>query len=111
MTTKEKPIIAITMGDAAGIGPEIIVKGLQLQEIYRICCPLVVGESGIIQEAIKLVNSPLKLRLVKTPAELNGQFGVIDLLDLHNLDRKEVIIGQVCEACGRAAMDYIAKAA
>ena len=45
MTTRVKPPIAITMGDAAGIGPEIIVKALHLEEIYRICCPLVIGEA------------------------------------------------------------------
>lgn len=39
MTTKVKPLIAVTMGDAAGIGPEIIVKALYLEEIYRICRP------------------------------------------------------------------------
>jgi len=111
MTPKERASIAITMGDAAGIGPEIIVKVLQLKQIYSICYPLVVGESSIMQEAIKLVNSPLKLHPIKTTAELKGQFGVIDLLDLHNLDHKEVVIGQVCGACGKAAMEYIAKAA
>ncbi len=111
MTTKERPIIAITMGDAAGIGPEIIVKALLSEQIYRICRPLVVGEGAIMQEAIKLVNRPLKLHSVKTVAEVESQFGTIDLLDLHNLDRKEVILGQICEACGRAAMEYITKAA
>ncbi len=111
MTTKERAIIAITMGDAAGVGPEVIVKVLQLKQIYSICCPLVVGESGIIQEAIKLVNSPLTLHPIKTAAELKGQFGIIDLLDLQNLGREEVVTGQVCEACGKAAMEYIAKAA
>jgi len=111
MTTKERPIIAITMGDAAGIGPEIIVKVLQLKQIYSLCCPLVVGEGNTMKAAIKLVKSPLKLHPVKTVAELKGQFGVIDLLDLHNLNRKEVVTGQVCKACGKAAMEYIAKAA
>ena len=111
MTAKERPIIAITMGDAAGIGPEIIVKVLQLKQIYSLCCPLVIGEGNIMKEAIKLVKSPLKLRPMKTIAELKGQFGIIDLFDLQNLDRKEVVIGQVCRACGKAAMEYIAKAA
>ena len=50
MSTIEKPIIAITMGDAAGIGPEIIVKALQSKYIHEICQPLVVGESGIRDE-------------------------------------------------------------
>lgn len=111
MTIKQRPIIAITMGDAAGIGPEIIVKVLQLKQIYSICCPLVVGEGSIMQETMKLVNGPLKLHPIQTTAELKGQFGVIDLLDLHNLDWREVVIGQVCGACGKAAMEYTAKAA
>ncbi len=111
MTTKERPTIAITMGDAAGIGPEIIVKALLSEQIYSICRPLVVGEGVIMQEAIKLVNRPLKLHPVKVAAGVKDQFGTIDLLDLHNLDRGEVILGQICRACGRAAVQYITKAA
>ena len=54
MAAEERPIIAITMGDAAGIRPEIIVKALLLEQIYSICRPLVVGEGVIMQEAIKM---------------------------------------------------------
>lgn len=111
MTTKERATIAITMGDAAGIGPEIIVKALLQKQIYSICHPLVVGEGAAMQGAIKLVKRPLKLHPIKTVAELKGQFGAIDLLDLHNLDWKEVAIGQVCGPCGKAAMEYITEAA
>jgi len=111
MTDKERPIIVITMGDAAGIGPEIIVKALLSEQVYDICRPLIVGEGVIMQEAIELVNKPPKLRQVKAATEVDGQLGTIDLLDLHNLDRQEVFLGEVCSACGRAAMEYIAKAA
>ncbi len=111
MNSGERPIIAITMGDAAGVGPEIIVKVLRLEEIYCLCRPLVIGESSLMQEAIKLTNSPLKLNSIDAIGEVKGQFGILDLLDLHNLDLKEVTIGQVCAACGRAAMEYIARAA
>lgn len=55
MIAKERPSIAITMGDAAGIGPEIIAKALASEQIYNICRPLVVGEGVIMQEAIKMV--------------------------------------------------------
>lgn len=54
MIAKERPSIAITMGDAAGIGPEIIAKALASEQIYNICRPLVVGEGVIMQEAIKM---------------------------------------------------------
>jgi 4-hydroxythreonine-4-phosphate dehydrogenase len=110
MTIKERPVIAITMGDAAGIGPEIIVKALARGKIYGICRPLVVGEGSIMQEAIKLVNEPLKLHPVSEVTEVKGRSGIVDLLDLHNIDRAEVILGQICPACGRAAMEYISKA-
>jgi 4-hydroxythreonine-4-phosphate dehydrogenase len=111
MMAKERTPIAITMGDAAGIGPEIVVKALLKKQIYGICYPLVIGEGTAMQAAIKLVNRPVKLYPVKTVAELKGQFGVIDLLDLRNLDWKEVVIGQISGACGKAAMEYIAEAA
>jgi 4-hydroxythreonine-4-phosphate dehydrogenase len=111
MMAKERVAIAITMGDAAGIGPEIIARVLLKKQIYSICRPLVVGEGTAMQKAVKLVNGSLNLHPIKTVAELEGRFGVIDLLDLHNLDWKEVIVGQVCRACGKAAMEYITEAA
>ena len=111
MTTSVKPLIAITMGDAAGIGPEIIVKALHLEEIYNICRPLVVGEGTTMHKTIELLKSPLKLHTIGEVAEVKGKFGTIDLLDLHNLNQTEVILGRICAPCGRAAMEYIAKAA
>jgi 4-hydroxythreonine-4-phosphate dehydrogenase len=111
MTSKERPIIAITMGDAAGIGPEIIVKALLSEQIYGICRPLVVGEGTIMREATKLVSKIVNLHPVETVAEAKGQMGTIDLMDLHNLDRGEVITGHISRACGRAAVEYIIKAA
>ncbi len=111
MNNKQKPVIAITMGDAAGIGPEIIVKALQSKNIYDTCRPLVVGEGRIMSEVIKSLSSPLKLRPARMPDEAKGDFGTIDLIDLHNLDIKDVITGKVCQACGRAAMEYVTEVA
>ncbi|MDP3880032.1 MAG: 4-hydroxythreonine-4-phosphate dehydrogenase PdxA [Dehalococcoidales bacterium] len=108
---EERPVIAITMGDAAGIGPEVVVKALLSVSIYGICRPLVVGEGFVIQEAIKLAGKRLRLRPVKSADGLEGQYGTIELLDLHNLKREEIVRGQVCAPCGRAAMEYIAEAA
>ena len=64
-----------------------------------------------MQQVIELVNRPLKLHPVKKTAEAEGLFGVIDLLDLHNLNPEEIVLGKVSAACGRAAMEYIAEAA
>jgi len=111
MAVKQRPIIAITMGDASGIGPEIIVKALQSEHIYNICCPVVIGEAIIMSETIKLLKGPLKLRPVSAMDETQGESGTIDLIDMQNLNRNEVIPGQVCAACGKAAMEFIAEAA
>jgi 4-hydroxythreonine-4-phosphate dehydrogenase len=106
-----KPIIVITMGDAAGVGPEVIVKALAGDEIHGICRPLVLGDSTVLEEAIRIVKKPLRLHPVESIGNIQGQPGTIDLIDLNNLDPKEVVTGQVCTPCGRAAMEYIEKAA
>jgi 4-hydroxythreonine-4-phosphate dehydrogenase len=111
MPGKKRPVIAITMGDAAGVGPEIIVKALLSRQIYDICCPLVIGDAGAMSEALRLVESPIRLRPIDGVDELLGNYGTIDLIDLHNLDPKDITIGRVCRACGKAAMEYIIKAA
>ena len=111
MAIKQRPIIAITMGDASGVGPEIIVKALLSREIYDMCHPIVIGEGAAISEVVRLLDSPLKLHPVDCVDDLHGQFGTIDLLNLHNLDSKEITIGKVCVACGKAAMEYLTKAA
>jgi 4-hydroxythreonine-4-phosphate dehydrogenase len=111
MVIDKRPVIAVTMGDAAGIGPEIVIKALRLKEIYDICRPLVIADAAVISDVIKLLKSKLKLHRVGSPDETAGQFGTVDIIDMHNLDKKEVIHGQISTACGRAAMEYIARAA
>lgn len=111
MIAQERPIIVISMGDAASIGPEIIVKVILSEGIYSICRPLVVGEGLAIREAMKLVDTPLEVHTVKATAEIEDRFGTINLLDLHNLKKGEIVPGRISAACGRAAMEFITKAA
>jgi 4-hydroxythreonine-4-phosphate dehydrogenase len=110
MSDNDRKIIAVTMGDAAGIGPEIIIKALGEKQVYDISRPLVIGDGGVLAGEIRRLNSTLVLRPVETAADTEGKYGTIDLLDLHNI-RGEVTMGKVSAACGRAAMEYIEKAA
>jgi len=98
------------MGDAAGIGPEIIVKVLRSNYIHEICQPLVIGEASIMQKAINLIDKTMTLNHVHTVNEVEASPGTINILDLHNLELSEVVIGQVCSACGKAAMEFISQA-
>src|SRR4030042_2101673 len=111
MTTRQRPIIAITMGDASGVGPEVIVKALSSRRLYRMCCPLVIGAGTVMSDMVRLLDSSLKLHIIDRVDNLQGRYGTIDLLDLNNLNPEEVITGKVCAPCGKAAMDYIIKAA
>lgn len=111
MTIKGRPVLAITMGDAAGIGPEIIVKALLSRRVYDVCCPLVVGDSDSLSAMVTMLDSPLKLHPIKEISEVRGQLGAIDILDMQNLSQEKIVFGRVDKACGKAAMEYIAKAA
>ena len=61
MTKKDLPIIGITMGDPTGVGPEVIVKVLSSKSTFRFCRPVVLGDKKVMQRAIKLLGSTLKI--------------------------------------------------
>lgn len=104
------PRIAITMGDPAGIGPEIIVKVLSIMETYDVCQPLVVGSKEIIKDAVRMTHRALKINVVKSPNDGNYHYGSIDILDLDNIGIKDFEYGKVSAKCGKAAGEAIAKA-
>lgn len=104
-----RKIIAIPMGDAAGIGPEITVKSLAHKEIYDLCYPLVVGDAKVIEKSISVTETGLKVNVVSTPAEGKYEFGTIDVLDLNNIDIEALQPGQVQAQCGKASFEYVEK--
>jgi 4-hydroxythreonine-4-phosphate dehydrogenase len=105
-----KPIIAITLGDPAGVGPEIVVKSLAKPEIYAVCRPLVIGDSQVIDHAMTICKQALNLHVVTTPQQGRYQSGTIDLIDLQNVDLAKLRMGEVQAMAGQAAYDYIAAA-
>lgn len=109
MQQQERPILALTMGDAAGVGPEIIVKALADQHIYDICRPLVFGDAGRLKLAAQILNSSLSINSVKTAAEGRYEYGAIDVLDFANIPA-DLPFGQVDGRAGHAAFTYVAEA-
>ena len=110
MPVDKRPIIAITIGDPAGIGPEVIVKALSNHIIYDMCRPFVIGESAAVQAAITLIQKPLILRSIEKVTDTIGKTGTIDILDMHNLDWSKVKMGIISADCGRASMGFLEKA-
>ena len=104
------PILAITMGDPAGIGPEICVKALSHAEVYAQCCPLIVGDAAIMQRAVDLLGLRMTGRAVEAVAEACFEFGTIDVFDLRCIDLSTFRYGEVQQQCGDAAFRYVTRA-
>ncbi len=110
MAKNQKPLVAITMGDPCGIGPEVVVKALASGSVYPICHPVVVGNCWAIEQAVKLTGVALTVREVNAPIQVDKRADIVDVIDIHNLNPEDVQVGQVSPTCGRAAMEWVTKA-
>lgn len=104
-----KPIIAITMGDATGAGPEIMVKSLNDKAIYEICRPLIIGDKKIMERAARIVNIPMQFRTIEAVEDGRYEFGTVDILDFDNLPA-DLPFATIDARAGKAAYEYLEKA-
>lgn len=105
-----KPILGITMGDPASIGPEITVKALAKPEVYDTCQPLVVGDACMMEKAKKLVgHEEIVIHPVKDVKEALFTPGTIDVYDMKLVNADTLPIGQVSAEAGEAAFQYVKK--
>lgn len=107
----ERPIIAIPMGDPAGVGPEIAIKAAAKPEIVGKARCVIVGDIRVLEQAAAFPNMPaVNLKSITMPEEGDYCPGCINVIDLHNLSPDKFSMGQVSAECGRAAYEYIEKA-
>jgi 4-hydroxythreonine-4-phosphate dehydrogenase len=106
---QDRPVIAITMGDAAGVGPEIIVKALAHADLYARCRPLVIGDARRLQTAAQLCGLSLVVDCVHDARDARFEAGRIPCLDL-DLIPDDLPFGQLSAVAGDAAYRFIAKA-
>ncbi len=104
-----RPLIGITLGDPASIGPEIVVKSLANPEIYALCRPLLIGDAQVVQRAMESTGVKLTINTVASPAEGKYELGAIDLIDLKNVDIATLEWGKIQAQAGRAAFEYIVR--
>ncbi len=98
------------MGDPAGIGAEIAVKALNNADIYQRCKPVVIGSKVVMEDAINFIPSNLGLNIINDIAEVKGEYGKVDLLDLDNIKLNDFKYGEVSALAGTASVEYIFKA-
>jgi len=110
MTDHTRPVIGITMGDPAGVGPEITCKMFADKTVYEFSRPLVIGDSGCLTEGMKVGKVSLQLNSIKKSSESKFVPGTIDVIDLHNVDIKSLKMGEPQAMAGKACVEYIKKA-
>lgn len=104
-----KQVIAIPIGDIAGVGPEIVVKALANDEIYELTKPVVVGERRTIERALNITNLKLDINVINNISDAKFTYGVIDLIDLNNIDPYSIQFGKIQSEAGKAAFEFIKK--
>jgi 4-hydroxythreonine-4-phosphate dehydrogenase len=113
MKINKKPFIAITMGDPAGIGPEIIIKALRLGKkwIHRNVIPVVIGDAQVMTQAVRIAKSDLKIHPIRDLCSAVSHSMTINVLDLGNVRIDQLKHGKVDPMAGKASAEYIQKAA
>lgn len=112
-----RPLIAVPIGDPAGIGPEIVAKALsdKVENVQKNARVLVIGDSRIMEQAIRITGAILNIRKIEnTDAIENLQDsdfspGTLNILAIDNIDMAKFTIGKVDGMCGKAAYEYIEK--
>ena len=100
---RTKPVIGISMGDPAGVGPEIIAKALARREVHEMCCPIVIGSAEVIRQAAGTTGVQLEVR----PTSAVNEIGVANVWELGNVDVSQLELGKVSAIAGHAAFEAV----
>ena len=107
MTAARVPVLGITMGDPAGVGPEITAKALAHPEVVASCRPVVIGDRSVMAATLELLRSPLVLHAVSSVDACEFRPGHLECLDLANVECATLPKSTVSADAGRAAYAYI----
>ncbi|MCE2452470.1 MAG: 4-hydroxythreonine-4-phosphate dehydrogenase PdxA [Nitrospinae bacterium] len=109
---KRRPVIAMTMGDPAGVGPEVCLKAALEASVQKKCVSLIVGDMAVLRKHARRMKIPARLRRVKDESKLleYGESTTTPVLDLENVAPEHRVYGKVLPELGAAAGQYIEKA-
>ena len=103
------PVLAVTMGDAAGVGPEVILKALAHVRLYDICKPVVIGDQAPLEQANAVLGNSLKLCQIDHPSKAHGWPGTVDYVACGILSEGSWHMGKVDARSGDAAYQYVVR--
>ena len=104
------PLIAVTLGDPCGIGPEVVAAALATPDVRAVCRPVVVGSAAVLSDAVALVGASLEVVPVDAPDDAPQDPGVVPVLDAGDLDLAAVRPGRLSAEAGRVAVEWALRA-
>jgi len=110
MLQSERPLLALTMGDPVGVGPEILVLALKDPALYEVCRPMVIGDLSALKRAVGRLAPGLRINIVDQPGAGRFEPGTLDLLALSHLSSVDLEYGCPTPASGAAMVSYILRA-
>jgi 4-hydroxythreonine-4-phosphate dehydrogenase len=110
MADVQRPLLAITIGDPAGIGPEVVLKALVHADVYERCRPLVIGDRRILERAARWLDQNVHLEVVADPSAGSYDSSRVTLLDLENAPPDHCPVGEETATSGAAAVGYVFRA-
>lgn len=109
MAHEQKPVVAVTLGDPAGIGPEITVATLMEKSVYDECHPFLIGSVPIIERALKIHHCDFPIHKISHPREARFRWGTIDVLEPQQYECDSIVWGKVQPLAGKMSLDYVMK--
>lgn len=103
---QDLPVLGVTMGDPAGIGPEVVLKAVNNPEVYRVCIPVIIGDARHLERAAGLLNLDISLRVISEGRWVETKPHEVQVIDLANVP-DDLVLGKVQPKAGRAAVEYI----
>lgn len=104
-----KPVVAITMGDPSGIGPEITVETMMDERVYETSEPFLIGSVDIVERAMKIKKCNFQVNKINHPSEGKYQFGTIDVLETGDYDTDSIEFGKIQKLAGQMSYDFVVK--
>jgi 4-hydroxythreonine-4-phosphate dehydrogenase len=108
---EKRPRVGLTMGDVAGIGPEVIARGWSDPALHALSSPLVIGDPDVLRRALDLVGSRAKVQLIDGPEEADPSLRMVPCLNPSIPGERRALIdtaaGKVDARAGRAAYDFL----
>jgi 4-hydroxythreonine-4-phosphate dehydrogenase len=111
MTASPLPLLAISMGDPAGTGPELLTKALGQPDVLAVCRPLVVGDAAVLERARGYTGGKVAIRACASPESAVFSPDEITVLDLKNVELARLAPGRIDPMAGQAAYEYVKTAA